>query len=119
MKTKEVIRLLQEVDPSGEEECCIGNHDIFEISRWPAWYDGRLQVLERKPDCETYDIISGKFVADGVKIQIMPYGIDDALHDNPDMPVDCSFATDYENELVEKWRKQGREIHEKGKLGIS
>lgn len=108
MKTKELVRQLQEADPSGNEECCIGNLDIYEVRKLPAYYGGRLEVLERKSDCKSYDVIGAKFVASGVKIQITPWGIDDALFEDPDMPVDCSEVTDYEKNLVEKWREEGR-----------
>ena len=47
MKSKELIRLLQEEDPSGEVEVCVQNFDILGIHTEPAYWDGSLQVLMR------------------------------------------------------------------------
>ena len=82
MKTKELIRLLQEQDPSGEEECCCGNQDIFFVSKDFAYYDGSLQVLIRDPaKAPYYDVVGGKYVRTGFKIQIHTLGISDILDD--------------------------------------
>ena len=59
MKTSELIRLLQEADPSGEVECCIDNHDIYSVELWPAFYDGALEILVRDPSLRPYyDIVN-------------------------------------------------------------
>lgn len=47
MKTKDLIKLLMEEDPTGEIECCIDNQDIEEISWESAYYDGCLQIVKR------------------------------------------------------------------------
>ena len=47
MKVKDLIKQLQELDPTGEIEVCVGNSDIIDISLFPAYYDGYLQVLKK------------------------------------------------------------------------
>lgn len=80
MKTKELIRRLQEEDPTGEVECCVGNVDIHFVSSEPAYWDGPLQVLVRDPaKAPYYDIVGAKYVKSGSKIQIHCLSITDAI----------------------------------------
>ena len=72
MKTKELIRQLQEIDPSGDEECCIGNADIHFVDKLPAYYDGTLQILKRDDEG---NIIGGEFKKYGSKIVIRDYSL--------------------------------------------
>lgn len=79
MKTKKLIELLQQEDPSGEIEVCVGNVDIFFVERLPAYYDGSLQVLERDESLNGYNIIGGKYVRSGHKVVINTLSITDAI----------------------------------------
>ena len=110
MKTKEVIRLLQECDPTGEEEVLVGNHDIHDICREPAYYDGYAQIMIRDESIECYNIIGARWTGKGQKISINSIGIQDAIFNNPDVPV--TIEADYPRleKLVEGWRKECREI---------
>jgi hypothetical protein len=90
MKTKELIKRLQEEDPTGEIECCVGNVDIHFVSREPAYWDGPLQVLERDPAKEPYyNIVGGKYIKSGEKIQINLLRISD-IFDDPKVKIDYS-----------------------------
>lgn len=95
MKTKELIRQLQENDPTGEEECCVGNADIHFVESLPAYYDGCLQVLKRDEANEYYNIIGAKYTCRGRKVKIHTLSISDALFNDKDLPVefDCSEAS--------------------------
>jgi hypothetical protein len=76
MKTKELIRLLQEQDPSGELECCVYNVDIHCVECLPAFYDGSLQVLKRDHSKNPYyNVIGAAYVDQGHKIVIKPLSI--------------------------------------------
>lgn len=86
MKTKELIRLLQEEDPSGEVECCIGNEDIHYVSTMPAYWDGRLQILTRD---KFYNITGGKVTSRGNKIKIHPLSIEDAIYNHVERARKC------------------------------
>jgi hypothetical protein len=89
MKTKDLIKELQEADPSGELECCVNNIDIFTVATEPAYYDGRLQLLIRDPAKKPYyDIVGGKYVSSGYKVVISPMSITDVLWDDPDAEID-------------------------------
>lgn len=109
MKSKKLIKLIQELDPSGETEVCVGTtQDIAFVERMPAYYDGALQLIEREND----EIVSAKFERAGDKIAIRYVGIVDAILDDPDLEVDCQGHERYE-ELVENARKTSRELEEK------
>jgi hypothetical protein len=93
VKTKEVIRLLQQEDPSGEEEVCVGNVDVHFITSEPAYYDGALQVLLRDPAKEPYyNIVGGKYIRTGKKVVIHTLSISDAISN---AGADGQFTVDY------------------------
>jgi hypothetical protein len=106
MKTKELIRLLQEEDPEGECEACVGNVDIHFVERGPAYYDGSLQVLTRDPDNKFYNITGGKYVRTGGKVNIHTLSITDAISNDPE-----NFKVDY-SELSESSREATQKAHE-------
>lgn len=116
MKTKELIRRLMEADPSGEEECCVGNVDIHFVAKDPAYWDGSLQVLTRNEnEKQYYNIIGGKYVRSGYKIQIHTLPISQIL-DDPEVVIDYSqigneaLAKRYKDS-DEKTRTKYTEIH--------
>lgn len=76
MKSKELIKQLLEVDPSGETEVCVGNADIWNLTAEPAYYDGALQVIER--DAENRPV-KGRRVRAGQKVNIDTIRIEDAF----------------------------------------
>lgn len=88
MKTKDLIAALQEADPTGEVECCVGNADIHCVYQEAAYWDGCLQVLIHDPAKKPYyDIIGGKYVASGNKVVIRPLSISDAIFNDENLPV--------------------------------
>lgn len=105
MKSKEVIKLLQELDPDGEIEVCVGNIDIHYIECLPAYYDGTLQVLLRDENKKGYNIIGAKYCRKGNKLCIVPLSISDAITDRDD-----NFNVDY-SELDEDRRIQLEKQH--------
>ncbi len=115
MKTRELIRQLQEIDPTGEIEVCIGNADIWYLETKPAYWDGCLQVLKRDPDkAPYYDICGGEFRGGGTKIDIRSLSIYDAVSSNTDLPVefDGSYAMKKYEKLIEKEREICEESNE-------
>jgi len=91
MKSRELIKQLLEVDPTGEVEVCVGNHDVFSVHCEPAYWDGRLQLLGRDHSKDPYyNVVGAKYTAKGSKIVITSMGVTDAIIDNADMPVDYS-----------------------------
>lgn len=110
MKTKKLIELLQAADATGELECCVGNVDIHFVSQEPAYYDGRLEILIRDENIRYYNVIGAKITGRGRKIQIHTLSIEDAMIDDPDLPVDLSECSngDYAA-AVEKWRASAKQ----------
>jgi len=119
MKTKELIRRLQEEDPTGEIECCVGNQDIYFITQEPAYYDGPLQVLvhdESKRD-KQWSITGAKIVRSGAKIQIHTMSIEDVIFDmvyfGNDFPVHIEDDTSgHYQKMVDKWKEDAIKINE-------
>ena len=116
MKTKELIRQLQEADPSGELECCVNNADIHFVNVEPAYYDGCLQVLKRdESKSPYYNICGAKYTSVGDKVVIRPLSICDAVFEQQDLPVEFEGlnpdrAAGYKAS-VDKRRKQTEEIN--------
>jgi hypothetical protein len=114
VKSKELIRLLQEEDPTGETEVSVGNHDIFELRTEPAYWDGKLQLLIRDPaKAPYYDIVGGKYCTAGSKIVINAMSISDVLWQDPDATVDYSELGQYADkyrEADEKTRRASRDV---------
>ena len=95
MKTKELIELLQANDPSGEEECTVGNHPILSVDVEGSYYDGCQQVLIRDPEkAPYYDVVGAKYRSRGYKVTITTHSIQDAIKGNPEIPVDYSELTE-------------------------
>lgn len=113
MKTKELIRQLQKCDPTGEEEVFVGNIDILEVAGMPAYYDGAVQQLVRDPNNKYYNVIGGIYRRSGAKIQIQLCSFDDALMEDPELPIDVSEVHDHDKEQVEAWRQENRDIKAK------
>jgi hypothetical protein len=111
MKTKDLIKQLQEQDPSGDLEVVVGNLPIVFAYKQPGYYDGLLQILIK--DEQGYH--SGyKFTPRGMKIQIHTTDLDGQLLDDPELPVDISEVSDHSiqryKDLIEKTRQEMRDI---------
>lgn len=110
MKSKELIRILKEIDPTGETEVCVGNVDIDCIVDMPAYWDGSLQVLQRD---EKNNIIGAKYVRTGEKLQIYPLSISDAIDGRYEFKVDYSELNPERAEATRKAHGDLREWHER------
>ncbi len=122
MKTKELIRQLQEADPSGELECCLGNADIHFVDVEPAYWDGCLQVLVRDPaKAPYYDIVGAKYTTKGNKVVIRPLSIRDAVFEDEDLPVEFDVGEGWEErykEAVQKYREETRRVNQDVEKGF-
>lgn len=118
MKTKEVIKLLQEADPTGEEEVCVNNVDIFFIEKLLAYYDGSSQVLIRNNN----RIIGAKYKRSGWKIQIVTHSISSVVETDPDAFIDYSeLPTDRQEKVKiahDKLREFVRDVDNKAEFEI-
>lgn len=113
MKSKKLIELLQELDPSGEIEVCTGHGDIYFIHKLPAYYyDGHLQVLELdETRSDEYNIIGVKDITQGDKICLVTQSIRNFILDNSEGKITFDHEpTHWELERIEKWRQESRTI---------
>ena len=115
MKTNELIRQLQEADPSGEEQVSVGNVAIWDVSKEPSYYDGCQQVLKLDPEAKYYNVIGAEIRGYGDKIVINSLSIKGAMWNKIDIPVtyDGKYAEDHYKEHVEKWREEAKEVKSK------
>jgi hypothetical protein len=85
MKSKDLIKQLQELDPTGDVEVCVGSVDIFTAMRVPAYYDGALEVLIRDDSKKPYyDVTGVKITYEGEKINLQTLSISDVLEEDFD-----------------------------------
>lgn len=85
MKTKELIRRLQEEDPDGEAEVNCGGDDIYVVERLPGYYDGSYQTLIHAPHRKPYYTPIGVTIRRrGDKVILKTLSVEDLLWDNPD-----------------------------------
>jgi hypothetical protein len=115
MKTRELIRQLQEVDPSGETECCVDNHDIFFVERQFAFYDGALEILVRDPARQPYyDVVGGIIRRTGEKIRIHVLSLEDAIFEIEGRPFPIEIQTTDDvsrkilEETIQRWHDDAR-----------
>ena len=115
MKTKELIKRLQEADPSGEIEVCVGNEDILFVQILPAYYDGCFQVLKRDRSKAPYYNVEGVEIRGiGDKLNIQTHSLEWVLVDHPEMPVafDGKYAKEHWSKKVEELRIEYRKLNE-------
>ncbi len=108
MKTKKLIEILNDLDPSGELECCVDNQDIFFVEKLPAYYDGRQEILIRDESNPYYNVIGAKITSRGTKLKIRTLSIEDAIWDNVNLPIDLSECCDNSDRYamaIASWRK--------------
>ena len=115
MKTKELIKRLQEADPTGETECSIGNYAIEDVYNESAYYDGCLQIVE--VDSNGYEISMSR-KHDGRKIVIEYYDLARILLDNPDFPIEYSEKTEKYRERDDERRDYARRALKLAEISI-
>lgn len=88
MRTSNLIRMLQELDPSGDLEVSVGNTDILFVDRVPPWYDGEQEVLIRDDSSPYYDVVGGYLRGAGDdKIRIHTHSLEWMLLDSPEFEI--------------------------------
>jgi hypothetical protein len=116
MKSSKLIELLQKEDPTGDGEVCIsgseGNADIFNLEWKAGYWDGAYQVLKRNWASEYYNVIGAEYRSDGDKLCIRPMTIEDALLNDPELPIEVfdDFCQKKMADEVASWREVMRKI---------
>jgi hypothetical protein len=113
MKTSELIKQLQEADPTGFIEVCCDGGEIIFVENQEAYYDGKLQTVKRD---EKGQICGMKITTRGRKIRLHVYDLEDAILDQPEIPVELDIE-DYQKlemeKKIESLRQETRDIIEK------
>jgi hypothetical protein len=110
MKTRELIKQLQEADPTGEIEVCVGNRAIWSVWNNEAYWDGHLHILERKDPTDVWKPTGYRITNKGRKVQITVLDLPDIFLDYPDLPVEVESGAQYIKDYVEKERAEIRQI---------
>ncbi len=110
MKVKELIKLLNEADPTGEEIVCVGSKDIHFVENLPAYYDGSAQQLihdeSKRP---FYSIIGGKYYRKGRKVKIHTLSFEGCIWNDVNFPIDYSELGESSLEYYQKMNDKIRE----------
>jgi len=109
MNTRELIKQLQENDPTGDSEVCVSNRSVIFVEGLPAYYDGRLHKNVYANGKLEKIIITTR----GTKVLLSTYPTEDALFDNPDFKVELDvpeYDTERWGKWIEKQRERGREF---------
>ena len=114
MKTKELIKQLQELDPEGNIDCCVDNQDIYLLGIEPAYYDGCQQILIRDPKNPYYNVISAKVTSKGNKLNISPLSIKSAIWENSDLSIEYDdYSKECYKEMYDLERQKAKETKSK------
>lgn len=90
MKTKELVELISQLDPSGELEVTADGLPIYMAEKLPAYYDGSLQMLLQDKAVAHYNITGYKVTNAGNKVTLRTMDLAAVLSDNVNAPVDLS-----------------------------
>jgi hypothetical protein len=101
MKTKDLIKLLQEADTSGEFEVLIENSDIESLDVLPAYYDGRITVIKERD--KNFRPIKSEVTGSGVKLNLYRHSwtekfLDSIIDIQQEYPVDSGVGASGEKE---------------------
>jgi hypothetical protein len=109
VKTAELIRRLQEADPSGEAECVVGTDDIYFVELLPSYYDGSplLLVHDEALRDKAHSIVGARYMRSGNKVRITTMDLEAVLCDDPELPIET--GPKYE-ERVQNARREMREM---------
>ena len=106
MKVKELVDILQSLDPSGKTEVVFENMPITFVFTEPGFYDG---CFYKFIDLESDDI-KIKVCGSEQKISLMTQGsLLDVVYDNPKLQVyyDGDYSRNHWDEAVERQRLEG------------
>lgn len=116
MKSSELIKTLQKLDPSGDTEVVVGCADIYFAERLPNYYDGTPTIIIHDLDKKGrhYSVAGLRYLRSGEdKIKLQTMDLSDALLDDPELPVECESAS--QTAIVDKVRAETSDIDAKVK----
>ena len=118
MKSSELIKRLQELDPAGNNEVCLGG-DISEIYTLPYYYDGRAQIFIKDDDGDIVGIRQAT-EKDGDKIVIVTKNVEDLAWEKVEHELDTgkpkTFIIEGDNHFMARYDRgilEAKEVYEK------
>jgi hypothetical protein len=107
VKSNDLVKLIQKLDPSGELDITVDNIDIYDISLKNADANGWYQKLII--DRGDKHVSAGKYIGVGKKLVLSTYSFAEALRDWPEMPIefDGTSKKSVVTEFVNNWRSEG------------
>lgn len=118
MKTAELIRALQQVDPEGTAEVVVGGRPIYFVEKLPGYYDGPYEILIQDHTKDPYyNIVGMRQTRSGTKLRLVTIDMEDLILDNPDILIELDPSIGPERlASMEKWveekRQESRKINE-------
>lgn len=108
MKIKELIRQLQEADPSGEFDV-FGDGDIFFANSLPWYWDGTPGILIRDETCDCYNIRGVKQIDNTStgKIYLNCLSLEDLAWEHYD---DEKFIVEGDEAFKVRWEQEKRKV---------
>ncbi len=102
MKSSELIKRIQAIDPSGQMDVCIGNVGVTDVYTSPATEHGWYQVVNRPPNGS----ITAKYIGQGRKLVLHTTSISEILRDYPNTEVEVvgEDSHGYRKQVVDDWR---------------
>ncbi len=94
MKTKDLIKELMKLDPTGDIDVCIGNAAIYSIEKLPGYYDGAFERLIQDHSLDPYyNIVGAEYIRNEQKICLNKMAVVDCFK-SPKFFVDYSKIGD-------------------------
>lgn len=107
MTTAQLIELLKQEDPEGTAEVCVGVNPVWFVEKVPAYYDGRLEFVERVKGLP----VRAGWRDNGLKVKIHTDDIETAIYDNPEVEIVEPLRSDGRHTAwVESKRKEARDL---------
>jgi hypothetical protein len=111
MKTKELIKRLQELDPEGEFEVFSDDGNIFAPVKLPWYYDGTLGIIiPNDSEFEPFNIKGLRQInsSDKFKIYLYSYSMDDLAVDSIEID---DFSIEGDEKFKQKYKEKFEHYH--------
>jgi len=114
MKTKELIALLHNLDPTGETEVVVDDKGVYSVTAEDAALTGPYCRLEkdgcRKP---LFSVVGITLESSGPKIRIRPVGVEDFLEEVPDGEINLAKLDSEQKSIYRDRIKNARDKSKK------
>ena len=116
MKSKDLIKQLQKIDPNGEAEVVVDGDPIYFAEHLEGYWDGWYEVLIQDHSRTDYNIKGTKFTREGSKVRLHIMDYEAVLLSDPDAKMEIHKSMDahsrkfLKKQIAEK-RAEMKKIH--------